>query len=86
MAMSSLYGGATGGYRDATPVLRDAGSPDEPEFDHPLISVNIETGEVIAALWPHSLTERRLRGPETTTKITDHDIQKLVEEHHLHVH
>ncbi|WP_144440247.1 hypothetical protein [Limnochorda pilosa] len=85
MAMSSLYGGATGGYRDATPLLRDAGSPDEPEFEHPLVRVNIETGEVLIDLWPHTLTERRLRGERPAATITDRDIQKLMEEHQLRV-
>jgi len=85
MAMASLYGGATGGYRDATPALRDQGSPDEPEFEHPLVRVNIETGEVLVSLWPQKLTERRLRREVPAPAITDQELQKLVEEHEVRV-
>lgn len=85
MAMASLYGGATGGYRDATPALREQGSPNEPEFDRPLVRVNIETGEVMVALWPQKLTERRLRREGPATAITDQELQKLVEEHQVRI-
>ncbi|MFO7254973.1 MULTISPECIES: hypothetical protein [Limnochorda] len=85
MAMASLYGGATGGYRDATPQLRDEGSPDEPQFQRPLVRVNIETGEVLISLWPQKLTEQRLRRAEPASTISDQELQKLVEEHQARV-